>query len=155
MFVVALSPSMSHYYFFIYLPCKKYRSSKSKLTYISKPWYRVLYMPRILTEACNGRLTLSRQLHTYNELLNISSPKICFNETETLDILCDIFWHVNRHTENTYSHLHTLSNMTRYVLLDWLASISALIKLNDCIFGRLTVTYLLLMCATLKWKTNK
>jgi len=34
MFVVTLAPFKSHcYFFFIYLPCKKYRSSKSKLTY--------------------------------------------------------------------------------------------------------------------------
>jgi len=33
MFVVTLAPSKSHCYFFIYLPCKKYRSTKSNLTY--------------------------------------------------------------------------------------------------------------------------
>jgi len=40
--VVALSPSKSHYYVLFIYHVKKYRSSKSKLTYISKPWYRVL-----------------------------------------------------------------------------------------------------------------
>ena len=35
MFVVALAPFKSHCYFFIYLPCKKYRSSKSKRTYLT------------------------------------------------------------------------------------------------------------------------
>jgi len=37
MFVVALSPSKSHYYVLFIYHVKKYRSSKSKLTYISKP----------------------------------------------------------------------------------------------------------------------
>jgi len=37
MFVVALAPFKSNCYLFTYLPCKN-RSSKSKLTYISKPW---------------------------------------------------------------------------------------------------------------------
>jgi len=34
MFVVTLTPCKSHCYFFTYLPCKKYRPSKSKRTYI-------------------------------------------------------------------------------------------------------------------------
>ena len=88
MFVVALSPSMSHYYFFIYLPCKKYRSSKSKLTYISKPWYRVLhgrsiiqlavasnprYIPLGFRSCCYFRLSVVVKV-TWTHFLSSNSP---------------------------------------------------------------------------------